>query len=93
MNKAEKTSPNRSVSASPPVGGSGFRVARSFRYAPFPRHTPPTFYQPWSLLRKALIRAGKTSPTAETLCDIGAKIYWKFYGIFEKLLTQITIMG
>jgi hypothetical protein len=23
----------------------GFRVARSFRYAPFPHHTPPTFLQ------------------------------------------------
>jgi hypothetical protein len=57
------------------VGGSGFRVARSFRYAPFPRHTPPTFLQPWSLLRKALIRAAKTSHTAGTLCAIGLKMF------------------
>jgi hypothetical protein len=28
--------------------------------------------QPWSLLRKALIRAAKTSPTAGTLYDIFA---------------------
>jgi hypothetical protein len=40
-------------------------MARSFRCAPFPRHCSATFCQPWSLLRKALIRAAKTSPTAE----------------------------
>jgi hypothetical protein len=40
------------------------------RYAPFPRRCSGTFYQPWSLLRKALIRAGKTSYTAGTLCAI-----------------------
>jgi hypothetical protein len=45
-------------------------LPRSFRCVQFPRLTPPTFYQPWSLLRKALIRAGKTSHTAGTLCDI-----------------------
>ena len=28
-----------------PLGGLGFRAARSFRYAPFPRHAPPTFLQ------------------------------------------------
>jgi hypothetical protein len=67
------TAHNRSVNASPPVGGSGFRVARSLRFAPFPRHTPPTFCQPWSLLRKALIRAGKTSSTAGTLGEMGQK--------------------
>jgi hypothetical protein len=50
---------NRTVYASPPVGGSGFCSPRSFRYAPLPRLTPPTFLQPWSLLRKALIRACK----------------------------------
>jgi hypothetical protein len=38
---------NRSVSASPPVGGSGFRLARSLRYASFPRQPPPTFCRPW----------------------------------------------
>jgi hypothetical protein len=41
-----------------------------------PRFTAPTFLQPWSLLRKALIRAGKTSQTAGTLCDIPPKICW-----------------
>jgi hypothetical protein len=55
------TSHNRTVYASPPVGGSASATARSFRYAPFPRRCSGTFCQPWSLLRKALIRAGKTS--------------------------------
>ena len=45
------------------IGGSGLRSARSFRYAPFPRLTAPTFCKPWSLLRKALIRVCKTSYT------------------------------
>jgi hypothetical protein len=40
------TAHNRTVYASPPVGGSGFRSARSFRYAPIPRLTPPTFWPP-----------------------------------------------
>jgi hypothetical protein len=31
--------------------------------------------QPWSLLRKALIRAAKTSQTAETLGKIKIEIY------------------
>jgi hypothetical protein len=56
-----RTAHNRTVYASPPVGGSGFQSARSLRYAPFPRLLPPTFLLPWSLLRKALIRATKTS--------------------------------
>jgi hypothetical protein len=71
---SKKTAHNRSVYASPPVGGSGFRRARSLRYAPFPRQPPPTFLQPWSLLRKAPIRAAKTSPTAGTLCAMHPKI-------------------
>jgi hypothetical protein len=48
---------------------------------PFPRPPPPTFLQPWSLLRKALIRAAKTSPTAGTLCAIGFEFVLK---IIEK---------
>jgi hypothetical protein len=40
-----------------------------------PRLIPPTFCQPWSLLRKALIRAGKTSHTAGTLCAIPPKFF------------------
>jgi hypothetical protein len=38
---------NRSVYASPPVGGSGYGLPRSFRYAPFPRQTSATFCRPW----------------------------------------------
>jgi hypothetical protein len=45
-------------------GPPGFWFARSFRFASFPRKPSLTFCQPWSLLRKALIRAGKTSYTA-----------------------------
>jgi hypothetical protein len=70
--KAEKPAHNRSLNA------PGFRSPRSFRYAPFPRLTTPTFCQPWSLLRKALIRSGKTSHTAETLCAIGFEICWEY---------------
>jgi hypothetical protein len=44
------------------------RLGQSLRS--FPWLTPPTFLQPWSLLRKALIRAAKTSHTAGTLCAI-----------------------
>ena len=38
-----QTAPNRPVYASPPVGGSGYGFARSFRYASFPRKTSATF--------------------------------------------------
>jgi hypothetical protein len=61
------TAHNRSVYAPLPSVAPGFRSPRSFRYAPLPRLTPPTFLQPWPLLRKALIRAAKTSYTAGTL--------------------------
>jgi hypothetical protein len=59
--KAIFTSPNTPACASPPYGGSAYATARSFRYAPFPRHTPPAFCLPWSLLLKAFIRTAKTS--------------------------------
>jgi transposase len=39
---------------------------RSVRFTSFPRHTPLKFLQPWPLLRKAPIRAAKTSHTAGT---------------------------
>jgi hypothetical protein len=58
--------------------GSGLRSPRSFRYAPLPRLTPPTVCQPWSLLRKALIRAGKPSHTAGTLYAIRPKFSGKY---------------
>jgi hypothetical protein len=50
--------------------GSGFRLARSFRYAPqlrwgtFPRFPPPTFLRLLKLLRSFFIAAAKTSYTA-----------------------------
>jgi hypothetical protein len=71
------TAHNRSVYASPPYGGSGFQSARSFRYATLPRLLPPTFLQPWSLLRKALIRAAKMSYTAGTLYAMPPKFFCK----------------
>jgi hypothetical protein len=74
MNK-NGTAHNRTVYASPPVGGSGFRVARSFRYAPFPRHTSPTFLQ--ARQRKptvSFVGLAKMSYTAGTLCAIAHKI-------------------
>jgi hypothetical protein len=58
------------------VGGSGFRVARSFRFASFSRHTPPTFLQALETYG-FLIRAGKTSYTAGTLCEIKTQIFEK----------------
>jgi hypothetical protein len=41
------TSHNRSVYASPPVGGSASATARSFRFAPFSRRCSGTFCRPW----------------------------------------------
>jgi len=61
----------------------GFRSARSFRCAPFPRLPPPTFCQPWSLLRKALIRAGKTSSTFNVMRQF-CRIFW---------ITQIRLLS
>jgi hypothetical protein len=40
------TAYNRTVYASPPVGGSASATARSFRYAPFPRRCSGTFCPP-----------------------------------------------
>jgi hypothetical protein len=84
--KYGQTAYNRTVYASPPVGGSASTTARSLRFAPFPRRCSGTFCQPWSLLRKALIRAGKTSHTAGTLGEIPPKtdsiIYHKIVKIY-----------
>jgi hypothetical protein len=57
---------NRTVYAAPAVGGLGFRSARPFRFAPFPRLTPAPFASP-GLATQALIRADKPSYTAGTL--------------------------
>ena len=43
-----RTSSNKRYTLRRLFGGSGLRSARSFRYATFPRLTPPTFLQPWS---------------------------------------------
>jgi hypothetical protein len=72
------TSHNRTVYAAPAVGGLGFRSARSFRFAPFPRLTPAQFASP-GLASQALIRAGKPSYTVGTLCEIKTKIYGIYY--------------
>jgi hypothetical protein len=45
----------------------------------------PYFASP-GLATQALIRAGKTSPTAGTLCAMGAKIYWELLN--KKQLTK-----
>jgi hypothetical protein len=67
------------VYASPPVDGLGYVLVRSFRCASFPRQNSATFLQPWSFLRKALIRAGKTSQTAgmlSAICFIVNEFWW-----------------
>ena len=46
--KAGKTAYNKRYTLRRLFGGSGLRSARSFRFAPFSRLTPPTFLQPWS---------------------------------------------
>jgi hypothetical protein len=46
------TASNGTVCASPPVGGSGFRAARSFRRAPFPRLIPAHFAAARKLFEK-----------------------------------------
>ena len=71
ISKKAKPAPNRTVNAAP-LKRLGLRSARSVAtLAPTPHSS--TFLQPWSLLRKALIRAAKTSFTADTLCESFAK--------------------
>jgi hypothetical protein len=86
------TSHNRTVYASPPVGGSGYGFARSLRYAPFPRKPSATFCRPWSLLRKDLIRAAKTSQTAGTLGAIPQN-FQKIQKIIKKTIDINEISG
>jgi hypothetical protein len=50
---------------------------------PFPRLTPPHFASP-GLATQALIRAGKTSYTAGTLCEMPAEMVVKIIGIFSQ---------
>jgi hypothetical protein len=86
MGKRHTTAHTGSVYAPLPSVAPGFRSPRSFRYAPLPRLTPPTFLQPWPLLRKALIRAAKTSYTAGTLGAIGVKLLRKFVEKYNIML-------
>jgi hypothetical protein len=85
-----RTAHNRTVCVPLPSVAPGFRSARSLRYAPFPRLPPPTVCQPWSLLRKALIRAVKPSHTAGTLCAMRPKIFVKCTGKYiDNILENI----
>jgi hypothetical protein len=70
------TALNSSVYAAPADGGLGFRSAKSLRYASFPRLTPAQFASS-GLASQALIRAGKPSYTAETLCERQARLIGK----------------
>jgi hypothetical protein len=45
--KVRPTAHNRTVCASGPDGPSASAMARSFRYAPFPRHYSGTVCRPW----------------------------------------------
>jgi hypothetical protein len=57
-------------------GGSGYEKPQSALRA-FMRFFSATFLQPWTLLRKALIRAAKPSHTAGTLGAIRFLIWCK----------------
>jgi hypothetical protein len=70
------TAHNRSVYATGAVAPlASVRLGQSLRS--FPRLTPAHFASP-GLAMQALIRAGKTSYTAGTLCEIGGKLGWKY---------------
>jgi hypothetical protein len=60
-----------------PVGGSGCGFARSVGLRPHSHAKPPPHFVGPAFATQTLIRAAKTSYTAGTLCDIGAKIWWK----------------
>jgi hypothetical protein len=51
------------------------------RATPFVGFLSATFCPPWSLFRKALIRAAKTSHTAGTLCEMGTQVFLKYYNM------------
>jgi hypothetical protein len=71
--QSKETAHDRSVCA------SASAVARSFRCDPFPRRCSGTFCQPWSLLRKAFIRAAKPLQTARTKREIIFEICRRIY--------------
>jgi hypothetical protein len=72
------TAHNRTVYASPLVGGSGFRSPRSFRFAPFPRHYSATFLQPWSCCAKPLFGLQKRRKQPERYVQFGLFFYRKY---------------
>jgi hypothetical protein len=80
MNKIvvkEKTAHNRSVYAAGAVAPlASVRLGQSLRS--FPRLTPAHFASP-GLATQALIRAGKTSYAARTLCAIFSKNFEKYF--------------
>jgi hypothetical protein len=69
------TSYNRSVCASPPVGGSGFHSPRSVAALLPTAHSTHSFagLQTYGLL----IRPAKPSHTAGTLCEMGFEFFGK----------------
>jgi hypothetical protein len=49
-------------------------MARSLRFAPFPRHCSGTFCQPWSLLRKPLFGLAKRRKQPERYMQFVLKL-------------------
>ena len=71
-NKAKKPAYNRTVCASPPVGGLGSVKSQSAQ-APLWDFTPPQFCGCWNASR-SFIATAKPSHTAGTLCAMTAGI-------------------
>jgi hypothetical protein len=69
-----KRSHNRSVYASPPVGGSGYEKPHKGRSPTgvFRSH----IFAIKKLLRSFFIATAKMSYTARTLCEMAAKVLW-----------------
>jgi len=72
------TAHNRSVTASPPYGGSGYEKPQS-GLRPLCVFSPPQFFVCEKLLRSFLIANKKPSVTAGTLDDIPPKKCMKKY--------------
>jgi len=66
---------------------------RQSGYSPFVVFFSATFLQPWSLLRKALIRAAKTSVTLYRYVKWGLSLVenyeMKFLEIFDKMYERL----
>jgi hypothetical protein len=71
-NGVRPTSHNRTVYASPPVGGSGYEKPQSG----YVRFFSATFLRLLELLRNSFIATAKTSYTTRTLCDIENQFFW-----------------